>query len=307
MLAVDNKVGSAYIRVMSEFNTGNIPDLAGKTVIVTGGNSGIGRSAAAALSRAGARIVLAVRNPGKGREAAREIGGKVEVRELDLADLSSVRSFADHWDEPIQILINNAGVGDQGLKRTADGFEMVFGTNHLGHFALTNLLLEHVTDRIVAVASQAERMAKLDLADPNWNDRPYNGSRAYNDSKLANLLFISELQRRLTAAGSPVRAIAAHPGFVDTNIYNVPGQDQGFSPWRLFSKVLAQGPDEGALPVLYAAVGDLPGASFTGPKHLMHMRGGAELIKRSRTAQDRALAERLWTISEQLTGVSSKI
>jgi NAD(P)-dependent dehydrogenase (short-subunit alcohol dehydrogenase family) len=279
-----------------------MPRMTGKTVIVTGGNSGIGRATAKVLADAGARVVLAVRNPAKGKAAAKEIGGDVEVRELDLANLRSVRQFAGAWTDPIDILINNAGVGSQGLKRTADGFEMTFGTNHLGHFALTNLLLKQVTGRVVTVASQAERMARLDLDDPNWRERPYNGSRAYNDSKLANLLFTAELQRRLTASGSRVRAIAAHPGFVSTNIY-VTDEPRRLSFWSLFNRVIAQDPGAGALPVLYAAVGDVPGGSFTGPEHLMHMRGGAELIKQSRTAGDPEIAQRLWAVSEQLTGV----
>jgi len=292
---------------MSDFDATQMPGMTGKTVIVTGGNSGIGRATAKVLAGAGARVVLAVRDPTKGKDAAQEIGGAVEVRELDLADLSSVRQFAQAWTDPIDILINNAGVGSQGgLKRTADGFEAMFGTNHLGHFALTNLLLEHVTDRVVTVASQAERMARLDLDDPNWRERPYNGSRAYNDSKLANLLFTAELQRRLTSSGSRLRAIAAHPGFVSTNIY-VTGEPKRLSFGSLFIRVAAQNPDAGALPLLYAAVGDLPGGSFTGPEHLMHMRGGAELIKRSRTADDPELAKRLWTVSEQLTGVDAAI
>jgi NAD(P)-dependent dehydrogenase (short-subunit alcohol dehydrogenase family) len=283
-----------------------MPRMTGKTVIVTGGNSGIGRATAKVLASAGARVVLAVRDPTKGQEAAKEIGGDVEVRELDLANLRSVRQFAEAWTDPIDILINNAGVGGQGLKRTADGFEMMFGTNHLGHYALTNLLLEHVTERVVTVASQAERMARLDLDDPNWRERPYKGSRAYSDSKLANLLFTAELQRRLTASGSRIRAIAAHPGFVSTNIY-VTAEPKRLSFWSLFNRVVAQDPDAGALPVLYAAVGDLPGDSFTGPEHLMHMRGGAELIKQSRTAQDPEIAQRLWTVSEQLTGIHAAI
>jgi NAD(P)-dependent dehydrogenase (short-subunit alcohol dehydrogenase family) len=292
---------------MSDFDATQMPRMAGKTVIVTGGNSGIGRAAAKVLADADAQVVLAVRDTAKGKDAAQEIGGAIEVRELDLADLRSVRQFAQAWTDPIDILINNAGVGNQGgLKRTVDGFEVMFGTNHLGHFALTNLLLEHVTDRVVTVASQAERMARLDLDDPNWRERPYKGSRAYNDSKLANLLFTAELQRRLTASGSRLRAIAAHPGFVSTNIYAT-GEPKRLSFGSLFIRVAAQNPDAGALPVLYAAVGDLPGGSFAGPEHLMHMRGGAELIKRSRTADDPELAQRLWTVSEQLTGVDAAI
>jgi NAD(P)-dependent dehydrogenase (short-subunit alcohol dehydrogenase family) len=292
---------------MSDFDATQMPRMTGKTVIVTGGNSGIGRASAKVLAGAGAQVVLAVRDTAKGKDAAQGIGGAVEVRELDLANLRSVRQFAQAWTDPIDILINNAGVGNQGgLKRTADGFEVMFGTNHLGHFALTNLLLEHVTDRVVTVASQAERTARLDLDDPNWRERPYKGSRAYSDSKLANLLFTAELQRRLTASGSRRRAMAAHPGFVSTNIY-VSGEPKRLSFGSLFIRVAAQNPDAGALPLLYAAVGDLPGGSFTGPEHLMHMRGGAELIKQSRTADDPELAQRLWTVSEQLTGVDAAI
>jgi NAD(P)-dependent dehydrogenase (short-subunit alcohol dehydrogenase family) len=306
MLAVDNIVGKAYIENMTDFDLTQLPPMEEKTIVVTGGNSGIGRSTATALATAGARVVLAVRDVAKGRDAAETMDGFVEVRELNLADLASVRDFAAGWADPITILINNAGVGDRGLQRTADGFEMVFGTNHLGHFALTNLLLPHITERIVTVASQAERMARLDLNDPNWVNRPYQGSRAYNDSKQANLLFTAELQRRLTASGSSVRAIAAHPGFVSTNIYSSE-EPRRANFWSLFNRVIAQSPDDGALPVLYAASADIPGDSFTGPQHLMHMRGGAELIAKSRTARDPALAKRLWAVSEELTGVHSSI
>jgi NAD(P)-dependent dehydrogenase (short-subunit alcohol dehydrogenase family) len=304
-------VGTAYINDMSDFSKADIPSMAGRTIVVTGGNSGIGRSTATALAQAGARVVLAVRNRAKGEVAASEIEGDVESRELDLADLSSVRKFAADWSGPIDILINNAGVGGRGLQRTVDGFELVFGTNHLGHFALTNLLLGHITDRVVTVASQAERMARLDLDDPNWLERPYQAARAYNDSKQANLLFTAELQRRLTASGSTVRAIAAHPGFVATNIYaaaaETTGEPRRANFWSLFNRVIAQAPDDGALPVLYAATADIPGDSFTGPQHLMHMRGGAELISRSRTAADPQLARRLWDVSEDLTGVRSPV
>jgi NAD(P)-dependent dehydrogenase (short-subunit alcohol dehydrogenase family) len=175
-----------------------------------------------------------------------------------------------------------------------------FGTNHLGPFALTNLLLPHVTGRVVSLSSQAERMGRLDLADLNWTTRPYNESRAYATSKLASLLFTSELQRRLRAAGSTVITAAAHPGLVSTNMTN---QSTGALS-RLMVRLLAQAPEDGALPVLYAATGDVPGDSFTGPEHFVHMRGGAELIGRSKTARDTTLAKELWDKSEQLTGVS---
>ncbi|WP_308206818.1 oxidoreductase [Actinoallomurus rhizosphaericola] len=289
---------------MTTFDVTDIPDMTGTTAIVTGANSGIGQATAHALAAAGARVVLAVRNTGKGKAAAAAIPGDTEVRELDLADLESVRSFAAGWDGPIDLLINNAGVSGPTLTRTADGFESKFGINHLGHFALTNLLLEHITGRVVTVASQAERYARLDLDDLNWERRPYQPSRAYNDSKLANLLFTAELQRRLTAAGSAVRAHAAHPGLVATDIYHHDGPRRPSDIlWSIALRLLAQDARRGALPTLYAAVADLPADSFTGPNHLAHMRGAPELIGRSGPAQDTDLARRLWNLSEQFTGV----
>lgn len=279
------------------------PSLLGKTVIVTGASSGIGLATARALAGRGARVVFAVRDVEKGRRAAAATLGVTEVRELDLARLSSVRAFAAAWAGGVDLLVNNAGVSAPSLARTADGFELQFGTNHLGHFALTNLLLDHVTGRVVTVASQAERLGDLDFDDLPWQRRPYRGFRAYAGSKLANLLFIAELQRRLTAAGSAVTATAAHPGFVATNIYATTGQrPSGLS--RLSLRLLAQDAEHGALPVLYAAVGDVPAGSFTGPQHLAHMRGGAQLICRSARAQDPDLARRLWSVSDQLTSTS---
>lgn len=293
---------------MATFNVADIPDLTGKTVIVTGADSGIGQAAARALAGAGARVVSAVRDTEKGKAAAAATPGLTEVRELDLASLDSVRAFAAGWDGPIDLLINNAGVSGPSLSRTADGFESKFGTNHLGHFALTNLLLEYITGRVVTVASQAERFARLDFDDLNWERRPNAPSRAYNDSKLANLLFTAELQRRLTAAGSDVLANAAHPGLVATNIYHHDGPRRPSDfLWAVAIRLLAQDAEHGALPVLYAAVADVPGNSFAGPSHLAHMRGAPELIARSAAAQDPDLARRLWTVSEQLTAVRSPV
>ena len=289
---------------MSTFSVADIPDMTGKTVIVTGANSGIGLATARALTGAGARVVFAVRNIEKGRAAAEATPGVTEVRGLDLASLASVRAFAAGWDGPIDLLINNAGVSAPELSRTADGFESKFGTNHLGHFALTNLLLEHITGRVVTVASQAERLGRLDFGDLNWERRPYQPSHAYNDSKLANLLFTAELQRRLTAAGSGVLANAAHPGLVATNIYHHTGPRRPSDLlWAAAIRLLAQDADHGALPVLYAAVADIPGNSFVGPRRFAHMRGAPMLIGRSATAQNADLVRRLWAVSEQLTGV----
>jgi len=266
---------------------------------VTGATSGIGSAVAKSLGARGARVVFAVRDTDKGERIAAATPGTTEVRRLDLADLESVRAFAADWKDPIDLLVNNAGISTPARQESADGFELQFATNHLGPFALTNLLLPHVTGRVVTVSSQAERAARLDFDDLNWDRTPYRQSRAYANSKLANLLFTAELQRRLTAAGSAVRAEAAHPGFVATNMY---GESAGVVG-RLAVRLLAQDVDAGALPVLYAALADIAGNSFAGPEHLAHMRGGAQLINRSQAARDGGLARRLWTASEQLTAV----
>lgn len=274
--------------------------MTGKTTVVTGANGGVGLATARALAGAGARVVFAVRDTEKGSAAADETPGVTEVRGLDLARLDSVQAFAAGWSGPIDLLINNAAAPTPSKRRsTADGFELQFGTDHLGHFALTNLLLKHVTGRVVTVSSQAERFGRLDFADLAWEHRGYKPSRAYAAAKLANILFTAELQRRLDSVDSDVRAQAAHPGFVDTGIYRESGPVS-----KLMVRVLAQSPQQGALPVLYAAVGDIRGNSFTGPSRFMHMRGAPQLIDRSPTAQDSELARRLWTVSEQLTGVA---
>jgi len=293
---------------MATFTVADIPYMAGKTAIVTGASSGIGLETARALAAAGARVVFAVRNTSKGKEAAATVPGITEVRELDLASLASVSTFAAGWDDPIDLLVNNAGVSPPSLERTADGFELQFGTNHLGHFALTNLLLSHVTGRIVTVASFAERMGRLDFDDLNWEQREYKQAQAYNASKLANLLFSGELQRRLTAAGSSVLAMAAHPGLVGTPIYHHDGPTRPMDRfWAVAIRLMGQDAAHGALPTLYAAFGDIPGDSFTGPRHFSHMRGAPVLLGRSANGQDAALARRLWTVSEQLTRVPSPI
>jgi NAD(P)-dependent dehydrogenase (short-subunit alcohol dehydrogenase family) len=289
---------------MTTFSTDSIPDMTGKTVIVTGANSGIGRAAASALAAAGARLVLAVRNTDKGDAAASQMSGTTEVRRLDLASLASVKEFAAGWEGPIDILINNAGIMIPPKSRTADGFEMQFGTNHLGHFALTNLLLPHITGRVVTVASSAHRMGRIDFDDLNWERKSYRSWPAYGQSKLANLLFTAELQRRLIAAGSDVEANAAHPGYAATNL-------QSHSENRLMealmwvgNRVIAQDDKGGALPTLYAAVADIPGNSFAGPGGFMESRGAPKLVGRSGAATDMDVARRLWDVSEQLTGVS---
>ncbi|GAA1931229.1 SDR family NAD(P)-dependent oxidoreductase [Nocardioides hwasunensis] len=298
-------------------STSPSPDLTGRTALVTGATSGIGRAVAIALARRGARIIVPARSLPKAHAVVAALptvpdgGGDHVVRELDLADLTSVASFAEATPEAIDLLVNNAGVASPILRRTADGHELQFGTNHLGHFALTSALLPRVTGRIVTVASQAERMSRLDVASLtahhlDWHDRPYDASRAYADSKLANLLFTLELDRRLRAAGSTVRALAAHPGIVVTAIYDRrDGRRAGL--WDRLLPIIGQSADAGALPVLMAATADLPGGTFTGPKHLLHMRGGAQVIGRSARARDGALAQALWTASEHLTGVRAPL
>ncbi|MFD0313447.1 oxidoreductase [Streptomyces flavalbus] len=288
------------------WDASRLPDLTGRTAVVTGANSGIGRTAAEALARAGAHVVFAVRDLERGRGAAAAVGGSTEVRRLDLADLSSVREFADTWgDRPLDLLINNAGVMMLPEQRTADGFEMQFGTNHLGHFALTNLLLPRVTDRVVTVSSGAHRWAdgRIRFEDLNWTS-DYDPRRAYAQSKLANLLFTLELQRRLTESRSPVRALAAHPGWAATNLQSHTTNPVLRAFMAFGNRVFAQDDRAGALPTLYAATEDLPGASFTGPDGLGELRGAPTLVGRSAAASDAEAARRLWTVSEELTGVN---
>jgi NAD(P)-dependent dehydrogenase (short-subunit alcohol dehydrogenase family) len=284
----------------------DIPDQTGRTVIVTGANSGIGRAAARALAARGARVVLAVRTVAKGQETAARFapGARVEVRELDLADLDSVRAFAAGFEDPVDVLINNAGVMFPPAGKTIDGFETQFGTNHLGHFALTNLMLPQVTGRVVTVSSVGHRMGAIDFDDLQWERKPYSPQRAYGQSKLANLLFTSELQRRLTAAASSVIATAAHPGYSNTNLTS----HSGSRVFELFAalgdRLLAQSEEAGALPTLSAALADVPGDSYFGPSGFMQQRGKPTLVGRSKAALDPKVAQRLWEVSEELTQTS---
>src|SRR3954451_24717863 len=281
----------------------DLPDLGGRTFVVTGANSGIGLRAVRQLARAGARVVLAVRDTAKGEEAARSAPGNTEVRKLDLADLASVREFADAWDGPLDVLVNNAGVMAVPESRTKDGFEMQIGTNHLGPFALTNLLLPRITDRVVTVSSPAHRMGGLELGDLNWEKRRYQRWRAYGQSKLSNLLFTLELQRRLTEAGSDLRAVAAHPGYAATNLQSRTGNWLQNAAMAIGNRVLAQSDEMGALPTIYAATQDVPGGAYVGPGGFQEQRGYPKLVGRSSAASDEQSARRLWELSEELTGV----
>ena len=285
------------------WTTADIPDQTGRTVIVTGANSGLGRVTAAELANAGAHVVLACRNTAKGDEAAATMKGSVEVRALDLADLASVRRFAESVDS-VDILINNAGVMAIPQRRTADGFEMQFGTNHLGHFALTGLLLPKLTDRVVALSSGAHRIGSIDLADLNWNTRTYRAWSAYGQSKLANLMFAYELHRRLEAAGSPLKALAAHPGYAATELQS---HTESFADklMAIANRFVAQSAAMGALPTLYAAVvPDVPGGTYVGPDGLGEQRGHPKVVGSTKASRDELVARRLFDESERLTGVT---
>ena len=274
-----------------------------RTFVITGATSGIGLAAAKELASAGHRVVLAVRSEERGARAAQEAGGQTEVRRLDLADLASVRAFAEAWEGDIDVLINNAGIMAVPEARTADGFESQIGTNHLGHFALTGLLLGHIRDRVVTVASAAHRMGKIDAEDLNWERRPYKRWGAYGQSKLANLLFTLELQRRFDAAGDPRRALSAHPGYASTNLQGHTGSRLQHAVMAVGNVVIGQSPESGAQPTLYAALRDLPGASYVGPGGPGEVRGRPALVGRSAAASDLETAATLWDLSERLTGV----
>lgn len=290
---------------MATFSVDALPDLTGRTAIVTGANSGIGRVTARVLAERGARVILAVRDVEKGADAAATMTGETEVRHLDLADLASVRLFAGGIDGPVDLLINNAGLMIPPLGRTADGFELQFGTNHLGHFALTNLLLPQIVGRVVTVSSIAHRSGAINLHDPNWERRPYRAPRAYGQSKLANLLFTAELQRRLEAAGSEVLSLAAHPGLAATSLVRTRHRPRLIEAGNdAVVALLGHSDVGGAQPTLMAATADLPGDTFVGPTGRFGARGEPGPVGRSDRAQDVQMARSLWDLSEELTGVS---
>jgi NAD(P)-dependent dehydrogenase (short-subunit alcohol dehydrogenase family) len=292
------------------WNEKQMPDLSGRRVVVTGGNSGIGRHTVAALAAHGAEVVLACRNVAAGERVAAASSGAIEVRALDLASLHSVRSFAEDIDRPVDVLINNAGVmAPPRRSETADGFEKQFGTNHLGHFVLTGTLLANLLSapdggRVVTVASIAHHGGGADVLDGNAGPA-YDPRHAYDNSKLANLLFADELQRQSSARGLPLVSVAAHPGVSSTGLFHDP---EGMGANRLV-RVLAplvmplvlQSARAGARPSLYAATEAAPG-SYTGPGRFGESRGPIGPARRSRVAQDEALARRLWDVSEELTG-----
>jgi NAD(P)-dependent dehydrogenase (short-subunit alcohol dehydrogenase family) len=294
----------------------SIPDQAGRTAIVTGANSGLGLVTARELARKGARVVLGCRNMEKGRAAAAEVegaapGGTVELEPLDLASLSAVREFAERFKgahEGLDLLINNAGVMAPPRRRTADGFELQLGTNHLGHFALTNLLLDAMEGRedarVVTVSSTMHKAGRISFDNLN-GDRRYFRWSAYSQSKLANLLFAFELERRLRAAGSTIKSVAAHPGWAATNLQYAAAPAFDRLVMRLGNAVIAQDDEMGALPQLYAATEPgLAGGTYVGPDGVGEQRGYPKVVKPSRAARDEEAARRLWEVSEELTGAA---
>jgi NAD(P)-dependent dehydrogenase (short-subunit alcohol dehydrogenase family) len=290
-----------------------IPDQSGRTVIVTGANSGLGRSTAWELARAGATVIIACRNTAKGEDAASRIkqdvpGADLRVLALDLADLSSVRSFADGLDaDRVDVLVNNAGVMAPPRRLTKDGFESQLGTNHLGHFALTGLLMPRLLaatePRVVTISSGAHRMGRIRFDDLQ-GERRYIAWLAYGQSKLANLMFCFELQRRAVEAGTALKSMAAHPGYAATNLQFAAPRLPDRILMAVTNKVIAQSAEMGALPSLYAAtVADLPGGSFVGPDGLMEQRGYPHVVTAAGKAYDEDAWRRLWEVSEELTGV----
>jgi NAD(P)-dependent dehydrogenase (short-subunit alcohol dehydrogenase family) len=300
----------------SEWTAADIHDQSGRVAVVTGANSGLGLATARELARAGARVILACRNVGKGEEAAREIRAAasdavLEVAPLDLADLASVREFASRMasaDDRLDLLINNAGIMAAPRRLTKDGFESQFGTNHLGHFALTGLLLPALltapAPRVVTVSSHLHRRGTMRFDDLQ-GERTYNRWGAYGQSKLANLMFCFELQRRAVEAGSSLLSLAAHPGYAATNLQFAASDrfyEKAFG-W-IGNRLIAQSADMGALPTLYAAtVPDLPGGTYIGPGGRAEQRGYPQVVTAAGKAYDEAAWRRLWDISEQLTGV----
>lgn len=298
----------------AKWTANDIPDQSGRTAIVTGANSGIGLVTARELARAGAHVVLACRNAEKGEAAVRAIeaaapGATVTLAPLDLASLASVREFASGVTSEhgrLDLLINNAGVMAAPRRLTEDGFESQFGTNHLGHFALTGLLLPCMTAegaRVVTVSSGAHRMGRMRFDDLH-GEQKYGRWSAYGQSKLANLLFAFELDRRLRAGGSAVTSVAAHPGYAATNLQSaaVPAHERFFM--SITNAIFAQRAEKGALPTLYAATAPhVEGGAYFGPDGLFEQRGFPTRVDSTPASKDEEAARRLWETSEELTGV----
>lgn len=301
----------------SKWTANDMPDQTGRVAIVTGANVGLGYESALALARKGAQVVMASRDQAKGQKALNNLkaavpGAKIELIRLDLADLASVRTFANEFKaryDRLDLLLNNAGVMAIPRRETADGFEMQLGTNHLGHFALTGLLLDLLLktpgSRIVNTSSSAQYMGRMNFEDPQLRQN-YSRWGAYGQSKLANVLFTHELQRRLAQAGSTTISASVHPGGAHTNLqttsFNANGNRLAVRLTPVFGRLLLQSAEMGALPQLYAATApDVKGGEFFGPRFFV--MGYPVRAKAARRSYNEADARRLWNLSEELTGV----
>ena len=311
----ENSRGLPLQRIPRGWSAKDLPDLTGKRFLITGGTSGIGKEAARELARAGAHVTITARSESKGEQTRKEIStARVDVLQLDLTDLTSVRKAAREITEQIDVLILNAGVMAVPFAKTADDFEMQMGTNHLGHFAFAGLIREKVRSRIVSISSQAHRTGNFGsgsidaIRDICLGRNKYNAWGAYGASKLANLLFTFELERRARLKGWSFQAFAAHPGYSNTNLQSVSPQIRGKvieeRATALINAVVAQSASMGALPTLCAATfPDLYGASYIGPDGLLEMRGYPKAVRARSIAYDQELAQNLWSVSEELTGV----
>lgn len=304
-----------------KWTANDMPDQTGKVAIVTGANSGLGFETTRGLVRKNATVIMACRDLKKGQAALEKIlkefpAAKVELMQLDLADLESVRHFADEFKQRfsrLDLLINNAGIMAIPFRQTSQGFEMQFGTNHLGHFALTGLLLPLMLEtpgqpRVVTTSSGMHNFGDLNFADLNWS-KGYTPQKAYGRSKLANLLFTYELQRRLDAQGEKVLSVASHPGYAATNLQTagaiMEGKKNRERMSLLMNRIFAQSAEMGALPTLYAAtMPDVKGGQYFGPGGLVEMRGYPKVVGSNKKSNDPELAAKLWSVSEELTGVT---
>jgi len=297
----------------NKWTVDNIAAQSGKAIIITGANSGIGYEAARALANKGATVIMACRNLDKGEKAATQIQsknpiGKVILEQLDLADLNSIKNFTNRYlveYDRLDVLINNAGVMAIPYRLTADGYEMQIGTNHLGHFALTGLLINKLqktpNSRVVTVSSYAHIIGRINFDDLN-SEKRYQKWLAYGQSKLANLLFAYELQRRLTATSHNPISIAVHPGYAATNLQS------SSSFFSLTNHFMAQSQEMGALPTLYAATSsEIQGGEYIGPDGFLAQRGYPHKARSSKRSYNQETAQNLWKISEELTGIQFKL
>jgi NAD(P)-dependent dehydrogenase (short-subunit alcohol dehydrogenase family) len=295
---------------MTKWNASNIPDQVGRVVIITGATSGLGKEATKILASKNATVIMAIRNTQKGEEVATEFKkdmptAKIEVRKLDLGSLASVKSFSEQLladYNRLDILINNAGVMMCPFSKTEDGFEIQMGTNHLGHFALTGLLMPLLKNtkgaRIVATSSIAHLQGNIDFEDINWEKRKYNTTKAYSDSKIANLYFAYELARKLKDDPNAPLVTAAHPGYTRTEL------QRHSLFWRIMNPIMGQGVEQGALPTLRAATDQNanPG-DFFGPSGFQELKGAPIIVKSTKMSNNEVNAKRLWDLSEKLTGI----